>query len=75
MMAGLFPTTMKSPRTAFTFQVLDDFIRDNVECGTTAMNYYSKVQRLTSNAFLHAMPVSGITLDDHSIDLDNIEQV
>ena len=75
MMAGLFPTTMKSPRTAFTFQVLDDFIWDNVECRTTAMNYYSKVQRLTSNVFLHAVPVSGITLDDHSIDPDNIEQV
>ena len=39
------------------------------------MNYYSKVQRLTSNAFLHAMPVSGITLDDCGIDPDNIEQV
>ncbi|KIM56213.1 hypothetical protein SCLCIDRAFT_74076, partial [Scleroderma citrinum Foug A] len=56
MMAGLFPATMKSPRSAFTFQVLDDFIRDNVECGTTAMNYYSKLQRLTSNAFPHAVP-------------------
>jgi len=49
MMAGLFPATTKSPRTAFTFQVLDDFIRDNVECSTTAMNYYSKLQRVTSN--------------------------
>ncbi|KIM63799.1 hypothetical protein SCLCIDRAFT_116668, partial [Scleroderma citrinum Foug A] len=56
MMAGLFPATTKSPRTAFSFQVLDDFIRDNVECGTTAMNYYSKLQRLTSNGFLHAVP-------------------
>jgi len=61
MMAGLFPATTKSPRTAFTFQVLDDFIRDNVECGTTAMNYYSKLQRLTSNAFPHAVPVSEVT--------------
>ena len=26
MMAELFPTTMKSPRTTFTFQVLDGFI-------------------------------------------------
>ncbi|KAL4077937.1 hypothetical protein J3A83DRAFT_4356723 [Scleroderma citrinum] len=39
MMAGLFPVTTKDPRTVFTFQVLDDFIRDNVECGTSAMNY------------------------------------
>ncbi|KAI6147700.1 hypothetical protein BKA82DRAFT_4014879 [Pisolithus tinctorius] len=52
-MAGLFPATTKAPRTAFTFQVLDDFIRDNVECGTSAMNYYSKLQRVTSSAFPH----------------------
>jgi len=60
MMAGLFPVTTKSPRTAFTFQVLDDFIRDDVECGTTAMNYYSKLQRVTSNAFPHAVLVSKV---------------
>jgi len=60
MMAGLFPATTKSPRTAFTFQVLDDFIQDNVECSTTAMNYYSKLQRVTSNAFPHAVPVSKV---------------
>ncbi|KAI6142698.1 hypothetical protein BKA82DRAFT_4017945 [Pisolithus tinctorius] len=52
-MAGLFLATTKAPRTAFTFQVLDDFIRDNVECGTSAMNYYSKLQRVTSSAFPH----------------------
>ncbi|KAL4065095.1 hypothetical protein J3A83DRAFT_4190533 [Scleroderma citrinum] len=55
-MAGLFPATTKQPRTAFTFHVLDDFIRDNVECGTSAMNYYSKLQRITSNGFPHLVP-------------------
>ncbi|KAI6140527.1 hypothetical protein BKA82DRAFT_4363373 [Pisolithus tinctorius] len=55
-MAGLFPATTKAPRTAFTFQVLDNFIRDNVECGTSAMNYYSKLQRVTSSAFPHLVP-------------------
>jgi len=59
MMAGLFPATTKEPRTVFTFQVLDDFIQDNVECGTSAMNYYSKLRRITSNAFPHLVPVSG----------------
>ncbi|KIM64057.1 hypothetical protein SCLCIDRAFT_116023, partial [Scleroderma citrinum Foug A] len=54
--AGLFPETVKEPRTAFTFQVLDDFIRDNVECGTSAMNYYSKLWRVTSNAFPNLVP-------------------
>ncbi|KAI5988638.1 hypothetical protein F5J12DRAFT_907686 [Pisolithus orientalis] len=55
-MAGLFPAMTKAPRMAFTFQVLDDFIRDNVECGTSAMNYYSKLQRVTSSAFPHLVP-------------------
>ncbi|KAI6002176.1 hypothetical protein F5J12DRAFT_783943 [Pisolithus orientalis] len=55
-MAGLFPAMTKAPRTAFTFQVLDDFIRDNVECGTSAMNYYNKLQRVTSSMFPHLVP-------------------
>ncbi|KAI5998447.1 hypothetical protein EDC04DRAFT_2531764, partial [Pisolithus marmoratus] len=32
---------------------LDDFLWDNVECGTSAMDYYSKIQRMTSNTFPH----------------------
>lgn len=53
----LFPATLKSMRTAFTFQVLNDFVRDNLECGTSAMNYYSKLRRVTSNVFPHLIPV------------------
>ncbi|KIM58327.1 hypothetical protein SCLCIDRAFT_97032, partial [Scleroderma citrinum Foug A] len=56
--ADLFPATTKQPRTTFTFQMLDEFIRDNVECGTSAMNFYSKLRRNTSNAFPHLVPVS-----------------
>ncbi|KAI6137694.1 hypothetical protein BKA82DRAFT_4334621 [Pisolithus tinctorius] len=56
MQAGMFPATTKATRTAFTFQVLDDFVRDNVECGTSAMNFYSKLRRITSNAFPHLVP-------------------
>ncbi|KAF8430555.1 hypothetical protein L210DRAFT_3614647 [Boletus edulis BED1] len=52
----LFPATIKSPRTCFTFGVLDDFIRDNLECGTSVMNYYSKIRRITSNVFPDAVP-------------------
>src|SRR5438128_10124887 len=47
MKADLFPATTKEPRTVFTFQILDDFMRDNLECGTSAMNYYSKIRRIT----------------------------
>ncbi|KAF8121870.1 hypothetical protein EV363DRAFT_1301532 [Boletus edulis] len=53
----LFPATLDQPRTAFTFHVLDDFIRDNLECGTSGSNYFSKLRRITSNIFPHLVPV------------------
>ncbi|KAI6139402.1 hypothetical protein BKA82DRAFT_4020163 [Pisolithus tinctorius] len=56
MQAGMFPATTKATRTAFTFQVLDDFVQDNVECGTSVMNFYSKLCCITSNAFPHLVP-------------------
>ncbi|KAG1779886.1 hypothetical protein EV702DRAFT_1043277 [Suillus placidus] len=40
----------------FTFALLNDFILDNLECGTLAMNYYSKLWRITSSAFPHLVP-------------------
>ncbi|KAF8131231.1 hypothetical protein EV363DRAFT_1296616 [Boletus edulis] len=52
----LFPATLDQPRTAFTFHVLDDFIRDNLECGTSGSNYFSKLRRITSNIFPHLVP-------------------
>ncbi|KAG1726916.1 hypothetical protein EDB19DRAFT_1833264 [Suillus lakei] len=48
--AGLFPVSFARLKTAFTFSVLDDFLLDNLECGTSAMNYYSKIRRLTRAA-------------------------
>ncbi|KAG1786115.1 hypothetical protein EV424DRAFT_1340507, partial [Suillus variegatus] len=41
---GLFLASFTRPKTAFTFALLDDFIQDNVECGTSGMNYYSKLR-------------------------------
>jgi hypothetical protein len=55
--AGLFPASFSKPKTAFTFSVLNDYLLDNLECGTTAMNYYSKLRRMTSSAFPHLVPV------------------
>ncbi|KIK76031.1 hypothetical protein PAXRUDRAFT_84055, partial [Paxillus rubicundulus Ve08.2h10] len=55
--AGLFPASTACPSTVFTFKVLDDFVRVNVECGTAAMNYFSKLKRITSNVFPHLVPV------------------
>lgn len=53
----LFPATLQQPRTAFTFNVLDDFILDNLECGTSGLNYFSKLRRVTSNVFPHLVQV------------------
>lgn len=55
--AQLFSASITNPRTVFTFRVLDDFLRDNVECGTSAMNYFSKLRRITSSAFPHLVVV------------------
>ncbi|KAG1725096.1 hypothetical protein EDB19DRAFT_1833904 [Suillus lakei] len=53
---GLFPASFAHPKMAFTFSFLDDFILNNLECGTSAMNYYSKLRHITSSMFLHLVP-------------------
>ena len=55
---GFFPSTAKDPQTAFTFSLLDDYILENLECKTSATHYYSKLRRMTSNAFPHKVKVS-----------------
>ncbi|KAG2052960.1 hypothetical protein BDR06DRAFT_855773, partial [Suillus hirtellus] len=54
--AGLFPALFTRPKTAFTFSILDNFLLDNLECGISAMNYYSKIWRLTSSIFPSMVP-------------------
>ncbi|KAG1861514.1 hypothetical protein DFJ58DRAFT_839661 [Suillus subalutaceus] len=44
------------PKTAFTFDALRDFLLDNLECGTSVMNYYSKLRRMTTSVFPHLVP-------------------
>ncbi|KAG2737592.1 hypothetical protein P692DRAFT_201842923 [Suillus brevipes Sb2] len=52
---GIFPALFTRPKTAFTFSQLNDFILDNLECRTSAMNYYSKLRRITSRTFPHSV--------------------
>ena len=54
---GLYPATVRQPRTAFTFEVLNDFYLENLECKTTARNFYSKLKRRTSSIFPNLIPV------------------
>lgn len=55
---GLLPATFKQIETVFTFSVLDDFLADNLECKTTAQQYYSKLQSMTSSMFPDRVQVS-----------------
>ena len=55
--ARLFPASFKNPKTAFTFEVLDHFLIDSLECKTAAMNFMSKIRRMTNEAFPSRVPV------------------
>ena len=57
MAAGLFPATFQNPKTAFTFQVLEEFHMDNLECKTTPNQFISRLRRLTSDEFPNTVPV------------------
>lgn len=54
---GLFPASTKCPKTAFTFDVLDDFLLDNWECKTAAESYVSKIIRATTKGYPGHIPV------------------
>ncbi|KAI6102118.1 hypothetical protein F5141DRAFT_1190031 [Pisolithus sp. B1] len=53
---GLFPASISKPKTAFTFDVLDHFLIDALECKTSAMSFYQKLKRFTNNAFPERVP-------------------
>jgi hypothetical protein len=53
----LFPASFTRPRTAFTFDVLDHFHIDSMDCKTAAMSFFAKLRRFTDNAFPHTVQV------------------
>jgi hypothetical protein len=55
--AKLFPASFIHPETAFTFDVLDHFRIDALECKTAAMNFMSKIARISNEAFPATVPV------------------
>jgi hypothetical protein len=55
--AELFPASFLRPSTAFTFEVLDHFRIDALECKTAAMNFMSKIVRISNEAFPSSVPV------------------
>ena len=57
MESRLFPLSFKTVQSAFTFELLDDFRLDNLECKVAAYHYYKKLRRVTSPIFPDAVPV------------------
>jgi hypothetical protein len=54
---GLFPVSYKNIKSAFTFKVLDDARMSNLECKSSAYQYYQKLRRATSPLFPNAVEV------------------
>ncbi|KAG2126994.1 hypothetical protein BD769DRAFT_1628332 [Suillus cothurnatus] len=54
--AGLFPASISQPQTAFTFDALDNFLIDALECKTSASSFFQTLQHLTNNAFPDTVP-------------------
>ena len=52
----LLPASYANIKTAFTFSCLDDYRSSNLECKTSAYQYYQKLRRLTNPTFPQAMP-------------------
>lgn len=53
---GLFASSYINIKTVFTFGCLDDYRLSNLDCKTTAYQYYQKLRRSTNPAFPHAVP-------------------
>jgi len=56
--ARTFPASLKRPSTAFTFQLLQYYHIDAVECKTSGLNFFSKLRRLTNYLDPTSVPVS-----------------
>lgn len=59
---GLFSASITSPKTAFTFQCLEYFHLDAMECRTPANNFFNKLRRLTDGVLPDTVPVSPILI-------------
>ncbi|KAI6009701.1 hypothetical protein EDC04DRAFT_2871369 [Pisolithus marmoratus] len=47
---------ISKPKTAFTFDVLNHFLIDALECKSSAVSFYQKLKRFTNNAFPDKVP-------------------
>jgi len=54
---GLFSASVICPKTAFTFDVLEHFYMDAMECKTAGLSFFQKLRRFTNNAAPASVPV------------------
>jgi len=54
---GLFSASVIHPKTAFTFDVLDHFYMDAMECKMAGLSFFQKLRRFTNNAAPASVPV------------------
>ncbi|KAG2059145.1 hypothetical protein BDR06DRAFT_875058, partial [Suillus hirtellus] len=66
--AKLFPASITWPQSAFTFNMLDNFLIDTLECKTSAMSFYQKLRHFINNAFPHIIP-------DHYCELMQVSRI
>ncbi|KAF7357067.1 hypothetical protein MSAN_01300700 [Mycena sanguinolenta] len=52
----MYPATSNRPSTVFTFNVLDEFSLDALECKTAALTFLSKLRRITNPLFPLSTP-------------------
>ena len=55
--ARLFLASFKNSKTMLTFEVLDHFQLDALECKMATMNFMSKIQQITNEVFPSNVPV------------------
>jgi hypothetical protein len=60
--ARLFPSTLDSPATVFTFRVLKEFHSLSLSSKASAYDYYDVLKKHTNAAFPQDVPVSYYTL-------------
>jgi CxC2 like cysteine cluster associated with KDZ transposases len=65
----LYPGSLTRPETAFTFDVLEYFHIDAVECKTSALNFFAKLRRLSNYMVPDSVPVIIIIPGGHQVNI------
>src|SRR5882724_7750719 len=52
-----FQPVSSAPRLLFTFDMLDHFYMDAMECKTAGLSFFQKLRRFTNNAAPESVPV------------------